>query len=393
MLQVRLQEDMNDQVWPKHLYAIDVSRGFAALSVVLWHWQHFFYEGNLLSPVFERENQPLYSVLRLFYEKGEMGVDYFFLLSGFIFFWLYKESIQIKAINLRTFWVQRFSRLYPLHVATLVLVALLQIIYTAHEGNSFVYPFNDAYHFLLNLGFASKWGFEKGWSFNAPVWSISIEILLYFIFFIVASRRLGNWFFCLTVSIVSFVILQFPHHPIFKGLTTFFLGGFIYYLTLLISTKYFRLKTVIYVTCTMCWLLVITHFYITDLSEVALTLGIIGKIFMEGFPYYILFPLTVCSLVLFEIDRGAVLKPISWVGDITYSSYLLHFPLQLLFGLALSYGVLNPTFRLEPMYLFIFFAILIPLSYFTFVKFERPMQKLIRAQFLAQPNKKPMQDS
>ena len=94
---------------------------------------------------------PLYGMLRLFYEKGYIGVGYFFLLSGFIFFWLYQDSIKSKSTTFQEFWVARISRLYPLHLATLLIVAVLQFWYIAHEGNSFVYPYNDIYHFLLNL--------------------------------------------------------------------------------------------------------------------------------------------------------------------------------------------------------------------------------------------------
>ncbi len=149
---------------------------------MLWHWQHFANKGNFLPQNFARESQPLYKILRLFYEKGEAGVEYFFLLSGFIFFWRYKESIQTKATSAWTFSVQRFSRLYPLHLVTLVVVGVLQELYTYREGVSFVYPYNDAYHFFHNLCFASSWGLEKGGSFNAPIWSVSIEVLLYAIF-------------------------------------------------------------------------------------------------------------------------------------------------------------------------------------------------------------------
>ncbi len=103
------------------------------------------------------------------------------------------------------------------------------------------------------------------------------------------------------------------------------------------------------------------------------------KIFIIGFPLYILFPFSVCSLALCEIDKGSFLKPISWVGDITYSSYLLHFPIQLLFVLAISYGIINASFFMSPVSLVIFFMILIPLSYMVYVKFERPMQKILRS--------------
>ena len=126
-----------------------------------------------------------------------------------------------------------------------------------------------------------------------------------------------------------------------------------------------------------CWVLTIVHFYVFDLTGFIVHFGIPAP--LAGSPNYILFPFTLCSLALIEIDKGAgFVKSISWVGDITYSSYLLHFPLQIVFGLAVGYGVLNPVFYLSPLYLAVFFAILIPLSYITFVGFERPAQKMIR---------------
>ena len=69
----------------RHLHSLDFARGVAALAVVLWHWQHFFFNGSVPG-VFQREAQPFYSVLFLFYEKGWFAVDFFFALSGFVFF-------------------------------------------------------------------------------------------------------------------------------------------------------------------------------------------------------------------------------------------------------------------------------------------------------------------
>ena len=50
---------MNEKNWPSHLYALDFSRGIAALSVVLWHWQHFPYIRVRESFEFLKESQPL----------------------------------------------------------------------------------------------------------------------------------------------------------------------------------------------------------------------------------------------------------------------------------------------------------------------------------------------
>ena len=315
-----------------------------------------------------------------------MGVQYFFLLSGFIFFWLYRNFIEDRKITFANFWVQRFSRLYPLHIATLFIVALLQAFYISKNAVYFVYPFNDAYHFILNLLFASKWGFEKGWSFNAPIWSVSIEILLYFVFFAIAFARQGRLIFCLGVSLICTIVTQYPVSPdiyeILKGTTLFFLGGAVFHTTFTVSKGLKKTRVFIYIATIFFWTLTITNFYIFNISGYILNL--FGDNFLlSEFPTWFLFPFTVCSLALFEVENGAgFLRKISWVGDITYSSYLLHFPLQLLFGIAVSYGIVHAEFYLSPYFLMGFFLILIPFSYFTYIGFERPIQNVIRDRYM-----------
>lgn len=379
---------MKQDAWPKHLYALDVSRGLATFSVIVWHWQHYAFNGNVLSPDFVRESQPLYPVLRLSYEAGAIGARYFFLLSGFIFFWLYRESIHKKAVSAWAFGVRRFSRLYPLHLITLLVVAVLQLLYVSREGASFVYSSNDLYHFFLNLSLAFRWGFEKGWSFNAPAWTISVEVLLYVIFFVVALLGRGSWPFCLAVSVLSFAGWRIFYHEFFEGLTLFFLGGLAFYLTFLASTKRHALKKSIYSSAILCWAAVIVNYYVFDFASLILKMGATGKILINGFPFFLLFPLTVCSLALIEIDKGPFLRSISWVGEMTYSSYMLHFPLQLVFGLAVSYGMLHSDFYLSPWYFALYFILLVAISYVVFHKVELPMQRIIRSKLL-RPQKTP----
>ena len=373
---------MVENNWPNRIYSLDISRGVAALSVVTWHWQHFAFKGTLLSSSFERINQPFYEILKLFYEKGDLAVKYFFVLSGFIFFWLYKDAITSRKINIIKFGVQRFSRLYPLHFATLIIVMLLQKIHYLQKGSSFVYPNNDTFHFLLNLGFASTWGFERGWSFNAPVWSVSIEILLYLIFFIVAYNRLGGKVFTISVSMLAFFFSLIIKHNLFEGLALFFLGGFVYQLTVQITNEKKYLKPLIYFITLIAWSSVIVNYYFFNIIRILLDVGGLSKIIFLVFPYFILFPFTICSLVLIEIDQKLNFKRFSWVGEITYSLYLLHFPLQIIFKLLVNYGLLNETFFLKPIYLILYFLILIPTSYIVNNNFEKPLLKAIRAKMI-----------
>ena len=280
-----------------------------------------------------------------------------------------------------------------MHFLTLIAVAALQLLYVSREHISFVYPCNDLYHFFLNLFFASNWGLERGLSFNGPVWSLSIEVVLYFVFFLVAFSRKGGWLFSLSASILSFVILAtHSHHMVFKGLALFFLGGFTFHMTYLISNKKQSLKILVYAVAVISWLIVIADVYAYDMDRILKGFGTIGSYLRTGHAY-ILFPSTVCGLALLEIRNRALFRPVAWMGDISYSSYLLHFPLQLVFTLAASYGLLSPVFYRNPLYLLLYFMILVPLSYLTYRKFERPLQTIIRSRFMtpikAQPGAQP----
>ena len=382
--------------WPKRLYSLDVSRGLAALAVVLWHWQHFALDNSTTFQTFDSTSQPFYPVLKLFYDRGNWAVEYFFLLSGFIFFWLYFSSIAERKTSFGSFWIQRVSRLYPLHFITLVVVALLQAAYVSHNGSSFVYPYNDVYHFVLNLGFISQWSLStdlslsEGFSFNGPAWTVSLEIFLYLIFFAVAYSRIGILFSCLGIATISFIVLQQTHgtyNSIFLGTAFFFLGGVVFQTTAFISTKSRKLRTTVYIASILLWILVVVNHHFYDFESALINHTSLG-VFLVKVLTLTLSPLTVCSLTLFEIQYPGFLKPVAWIGDITYSCYLLHFPLQLVFVLAASYGYLNNEFYLNPSYLILFFSLLIPFSYASYVRLERPLQKILKERLSAYFNQK-----
>ena len=77
----------------KKIYSLELLRFFSAISVLFWHYQHFWVEGttegtNIISPV-SASDQPLYNLLSFFYYKGYLGVTVFWAISGFIFFHVY----------------------------------------------------------------------------------------------------------------------------------------------------------------------------------------------------------------------------------------------------------------------------------------------------------------
>ena len=282
----------------------------------------------------------------------------------------------------RNFFVQRFSRLYPLHLVTLLLVAFLQYIYSNLAGHPFVYSNNDAHHFFLNLLLASGWGLQNGYSFNAPAWSISVEVLVYAFFFIAARKSRSGITMPLLLAGVFFAVYGFTDSRVCWGSTMFFLGGGVFYTTLWISRKRESYTSMVFTATLLGWLLVFVNFHLYELAAHLPALGKLGYLVRKGYPGFFLFPLTISSVALLEIQKKASYKSIAWIGDITYSSYLIHFPLQIVAGILLIQMSLGSSFYLRSEFLVGFMVVLFALSLATYRYFEMPAQRWVRQKFM-----------
>lgn len=373
--------------YPKRLYMLDSARGLAAITITLWHWQHFTRLGEKTPVKIDRTEQPLYEFLKVFYEAGTLGVNFFFILSGFIFFWIYLKKVSAHEIRFKNFLANRLARLYPLYLGTLLLVILLQLLYIEYYGFTFVYGNFDLYHFILSFFSIQTWGFEAGFSFNGPAWAISILLLMYLIFFGLAYFRKANFLVCLIISFTCAILLIVDNNNqlnryLLRGLTSFFWGGCLFFITHFIINKLAAARPFIYAAAILFWSASLFSIYVKDLTPFILQFGFLGKLFLEGFPVYLLLSATVLSLVLFEITRGPILPQLALLGDISYSVFLLHFPLQLIFALAISYSGIELVIY-ESLFAFIlFFVILLGLSYLTLKKFELPIQNNLRKRLL-----------
>jgi len=390
------------------LYSLDALRGLAALGVVLWHWQHFFSKGMGLP--YRIESLPFFGALFPFYRFGWLAVFLFFSLSGFVFFWLYARGLRERTIPARTFFVFRFARLYPLHAVTLLAVLAGQTLFRHRNGFDFVYVHNDLRHFILNLFMASSWGLEKGWSFNGPFWSVSVEVFLYAVFFLfcraTSGRRFAkNGLLLLVTGLAGYFVLT-PHVEMLgKGWGAFFLGGVAY-------TPWARLTSMgngsgptefsrraagmtrarcaalgITALTTLLWgiafwlRLRFPHFVWPPLGFLSGTSGWRLSEQFVGSVTLVLSPLTVLSVASLESAFGGVAdaaRRLSWLGDLSYASYLLHFPLQLAFALITTSLSISNGFYRSPGSLLLFFSILIPLSLAVHHGFEMPAQRWLR---------------
>lgn len=367
--------------------SLDVLRGVAALSVVLWHWQHFFFVGTERGYV-NASNLPLFAMLQPLYTKGWMAVDLFFCLSGFIFYWLYSERISKRSISIGRFALYRFSRLYPLHLLTLVLVGFGQSWLIYNKSHFFVYPNNDTRHFFLNTFFMSSWGFEAGYSFNGPIWSVSVEVLLYSIFFAMCRLLPVRSVVLAVFSFVGFTIIHKHYAPIGRGIGSFFLGGclFLIYKGILKSSRPYVYGNTIIILGFCVWIATLVV-YLVDVDSAALSLGNIAFVWRFNsyfqkvvgmWPTLVLFPATILSLALIETHKGAIGKRLSFIGDISYSAYLLHFPLQLFLYIFMAQTGLDSSIYYSPILMILFYVALIVISLCSYHCVEMPSQRYLR---------------
>lgn len=372
-------------------YGLDLLRGVAALGVVLWHWGHFFWDGSGYSG-YDSSQAPFAEALAIFYRRGSLGVDLFFALSGFIFAWLYATRIHEKKVGGKDFAVLRFSRLYPLHLATLLFVASVQWYRVDNGLIPFVYVLNDAQHFVLNLLFVSGWSMGFGLSFNGPAWSVSVEIFLYLAFFFLCRMfrpRLALW---LGFAIAGFFIGKFVNPLLGRGLGEFYLGACMFLLYRAIASRPHRFAVIAAAIFLIGgWTITFASFALnfneasvgawysqTFVSYQKEFLWLNHKLF-SAWPLFFLFPLTILSLAILEPYIQPLARRMSFIGDVSYSSYLLHFPLQLIFVAVLERYAIDRAIVYQLPFLLGFFAALITLSLLSFHLFERPMQALIRA--------------
>ena len=96
-------QELSGSIAPaKKLEIIQAFRGIASIGVLLTHCGVIFQD---------QLGRPFLSNLFAF---GGAGVDFFFVLSGFIIFYIHEKDIN-KPDRFKSFLLKRLSRVYPLY--------------------------------------------------------------------------------------------------------------------------------------------------------------------------------------------------------------------------------------------------------------------------------------
>ena len=352
---------------PHPLLGIELVRFGSTLPVLLYHYQHFYFvNGHAVG--FATDAQPLYALFKPFYLHGYLSVQVFWCLSGFIFFWKYARPVAQGTVSFSRFALLRFSRLYPLHLLTLLIVGVMSWRYEAINGAGFVYHNQDARHFVLQLFMANDWGPGINWSYNGPIWSISVEILVYMLFFGLCRLGLTRLWMVLGLIVVSRAVyaLKLTAHPVVLCVFFFYLGAW----TSLANDAFEQRLTL----ARQRWVLA------TALSLVAasIALSAVGKL-RPIIVVALLTPVAIITLLhMVKPQSSRVTRAIVGLGNMTYSSYLWHFPLQLLIALIFIHHPGELPAR-SPLWLIGYLALTYSMAALSYRFIEHPAQNWIRA--------------
>ena len=353
----------------QRLSALDGIRGIAAIIVGFgWHYQHF-------SP----DSYPFSKLLYWPYHYGWIMVDLFFVLSGFIFFTIYREKIASHSLSLKDFSILRFSRLYPLHWLTLIVVFGIQMFRLLNDLPSFPLSYSKSISsFLLNIPMLQNGWLTTAFSFNGPAWSISIEIMMYLLFFAVffKTRKTKNYIlYCLLLIYLGIIITRsevneaFFNSQVARGLIGFFVGcltGEIYEY----CKKNKKQDTVF------------TSFCGISIPFLIIILAILP---IKNFAFIYTFALF--PAILFVVLRIKILstffsiKPLTYLGNLSYGIYLLCYPAQLAVKTLDEYCHLGINYSNKIFFIGFCLSVII-IAHFIYYYYEKPIQKFIRGKYI-----------
>ena len=150
----------------KHFYWIDLFRFISAFLVLLTHYRGMFFVEYGVLP--EYQHHIFIQIFYLLTRFGEQPVIVFFVLSGFLVGGKAIENIFNNNVNLRSYFIDRFVRIFLPLIASSILVIIIDLI----TGASI--PF-----FSIMGSFFSLQGVFTSVGHNPPLWSLSYEVWFY----------------------------------------------------------------------------------------------------------------------------------------------------------------------------------------------------------------------
>ncbi len=311
--------------------------------------------------------------------KGYLGVDLFFLLSGFVLAYVYHEKFKILSLpGIYHFLKARLARIYPLHLTLL-------LIYVAITCLSGPLHFNTVRlgeepttldTLIYNLFLIHAWETTRYLSWNVVSWSISAEWFAYlcFPFFICFfwSRVPENRQLCFNLAVILLLSLALAslllhiHLPLQDW--TFHLGLLRVALEFPLGMCLFFIRP--YLPSNNFWLYAL----------LVLTIGIsLPLVHSKLFDFWLILSQAILILTLSNKGRLTQFFSSPWLvylGEISYSIYMSHSLIRNVFQYAynhhLNFGLGDKFFWL------LYLVTVLGVSHLLYQIIEVPMRNYIR---------------
>jgi exopolysaccharide production protein ExoZ len=277
--------------------SLDVGRWLAAAGVVLFHCSTFL------------QHKPFGGVLKI----GYHGVDFFFVLSGFVIAHAHLRDLG-QAERVCRYTTKRFLRIYPPYWAALILAIGCAFIYPPDQPVTVV---NVVTNFLLVPKRAVDYPFV------IPAWTLSYELLFYIFFglLILLPRRVSIALLVLWPSSVWLLggPVAFPLSFLFSKFVLFFFFGA---LASIVAPKLNAAMAAILIGGG-AFLVTQGALYELGLKHATWIVDISGEtLYGSGFGALI------AGFVAVELRVRALRTWVTdYLGDLTYSTYLVHYTL------------------------------------------------------------------
>jgi peptidoglycan/LPS O-acetylase OafA/YrhL len=309
--------------------------------------------------------------------KGYLAVDLFFMLSGFVLWLNYSDRLRRDGMGaVPKYLARRVARVWPLHLFILALTVILACTQAAlGKLNPIHYPWAELpLHVLL----IHNWGFTGALTWNDPSWSISGEAAAYLLFPLIVmgvnwKSRSPAWAIaaivllaCLLAGVMGWngaTVLDrdIPRFGLLRALTEFSMGT---------------------IVCAL-W----QRWGARPALSAALAGGLIGGALLLAFtasaPETLVVPLFLAGLLLAIAltagHRGNPLaaRPLYYLGEISYSTYLVHFLLYIVFKILF---VADPA-NVPPASIGLFLLLTLLASVALYHGVERPAQRALNRMF------------
>lgn len=292
----------------KKLIYLEWARGIAALLVVLHH-------ATLDAPAFYND-KPFAN----FFYFGMAGVDFFFVLSGFIIYYIHSEDPNTYA-NVKRYLLKRLIRVYPpfLFVSSILLMAYLFVPFATERSDFFDIEYLLKSFLLLPLDVPPL---------LTVSWTLVHEMFFYILFItIILNKKIGMTIFLVWAGVIVLLNvfvqkIMFPYSFILNLHNLEFLFGILVAYIFKENKNSLKNNTLVYLTFSALLLFVLNginqNYHMVEFSSSSV-------IFIYGLSSAMIIYGLVHLKNYYYKTRWTNL--LSLLGAASYSIYLLHVPL------------------------------------------------------------------